>query len=211
MFALRNTGKQALQRFYSAERFLWRLPAHAQAVALTFDDGPDPIHTPPLLDALRAAGIPATFFLIGEKVERHPELVRRMVEEGHAIGGHTWSHSEITALSADALAADLERCRAAMRAASGVDSVLFRPPRGKVNAAAIHRVCSRGYCLVHWTKTYSDYLKDGAGPLLQRMRRNPPAPRDIVLMHDHNAHTYEALLRAIPEWRERRLRFTALA
>jgi peptidoglycan/xylan/chitin deacetylase (PgdA/CDA1 family) len=196
----RDIGKASLQAIYSPRRFVWRLPAEQAAVALTFDDGPDPVYTPPMLDLLAAHGIKASFFLIGEKAEKYPELVRRMVSEGHAIGGHTWSHREIVGQSRSELAADLGRCRQLMREVSGVDSVLFRPPRGKVDLPSIHYVCMLGYCLSHWTKTYSDYQRDGTEPLIARFRRNRPVARDIVLLHDHNEHTIAALKALIPEW-----------
>jgi peptidoglycan/xylan/chitin deacetylase (PgdA/CDA1 family) len=207
----RNIGKILLQRAYSPQRFLWRLPATQQGVALTFDDGPDPVHTPAVLDLLKSHGIKATFFVIGEKAEQHPELIRRIAEEGHAIGGHTWSHLEIVGRTREMLASDLRRCREFFAKSGGSDSVLFRPPRGKVDPASIHRVCTLGYCLTHWTKTYSDYQQDGVEPLIARFRKNPPAARDIVLLHDHNAHTVAALAAMIPEWLASGMVFEKLA
>lgn len=198
--SIRNAGKTLLQGMYSPQRFLWRLPAAQTAVALTFDDGPDPVYTPAVLDLLAAHGIKATFFVIGEKVKLYPDLVRRMALEGHSIGGHTWSHQEIVGLPKAELIEQLSRCRQAIRDASGVDTVLFRPPRGRVNLTAIHRVCRLGYCLVHWAKTYSDYRRDGVAPLIARFRKDKPAARDIVLLHDHNDDTVKALAKLIPEW-----------
>jgi peptidoglycan/xylan/chitin deacetylase (PgdA/CDA1 family) len=207
----RDISKTLFQRFYSPSRFVWRLSARQPVVALTFDDGPDPVHTPIMLDLLARHGIKATFFLIGEKAEKYPELVRRMAEEGHGIGGHTWSHREIVGQSRDMLAADLGRCRQLVRDISGVDSVLFRPPRGKVDLASIHHVCTLGYCLAHWTKTYSDYQCDGADRLIERFRKNKPVARDIVLLHDHNEHTIAALATLIPEWIKDGLVFAKMA
>lgn len=211
MSSARNAAKAALQYLYTPKRFLWRLPGDAPHVALTFDDGPDPVHTPAILDMLAEAGIKATFFLIGEKAEHHPDLVRRIVQEGHGIGGHTVGHQEIVSLTPAQLAFQLARCRQIIRDASGHDSVLFRPPRGKVDQASIYRVCKSGYCLVHWTKTYSDYHQDGTAPLMARMKKDPPAPRDIILLHDHNMHTRDALAALIPEWSRLGLTFTALS
>ena len=192
---------------------MWRLPAARTKVAniaLTFDDGPDPRYTPATLDLLKAHGVKATFFVIGEKVQQYPELVRRMALEGHAIGGHTWHHQEIIGAPANTLHADLLRCRRAILAACGIDSMLFRPPRGRVSLAAIHRVCARGYCLVHWSKTYSDYQRDGVSSLIERFRQHPPVARDIVLLHDHNQFTIDALATLIPQWRSDGLQFSAL-
>lgn len=196
----RNAGKALLQQRYSPRRFLWRLPAADAVVALTFDDGPDPVHTPAVLDLLASHGIKATFFVIGEKVQKHPGLIRRMVAEGHGIGGHTWSHREIIRQPPLELAADLHLCRQVIHNISGVDTTLFRPPKGLVDLASIHQVCKLGYCLVHWTKTYGDYRRDGAELLIARFRKDPPVARDIVLLHDHNKDTIAALSTQIPEW-----------
>src|SRR5688572_16068018 len=93
---LRRIGREAAQagieRTALRTRLLWRLPEPVQAVALTFDDGPHPDHTPRVLDLLAAAGARATFFVVGERALRYPELVRRMAREGHAVGNHTFSH-----------------------------------------------------------------------------------------------------------------------
>ena len=208
---IRDIGKSVLQRVYSPSRFVWRLPARQAVVALTFDDGPDPVYTPAMLDLLARHGIKATFFLIGEKVQQYPELVRRRAAEGHAIGGHTWSHREIVGQSREELADDLGRCRQLVREVSGVDSVLFRPPRGRVDLPSIHQVCTLGYCLAHWTKTYSDYQRDGVERLIARFRNNKPAARDIVLLHDHNEHTVAALATLIPEWLKDGMTFATMS
>lgn len=198
--SIRNAGKALLQRLYSPRRFLWRLSVMQAGVALTFDDGPDAVHTPAVLDLLASHGITATFFVIGEKVALHADLIRRMVAEGHGIGSHTWCHKEIVGQSQSELASDLSRCRQVIRETSGVDTVLFRPPRGRVDLASIHRVCKLGYCLVHWTKTYGDYQRDGAERLAARFRKNQPVARDIVLLHDHNADVVAVLRTLIPKW-----------
>lgn len=210
LVSIRNTGKAVLQRLYSPQRFLWRLPAAQAGVALTFDDGPDPVHTVALLDLLAEHGVKASFFVIGEKVPQHAALLRRMAQEGHALGGHTWRHQDIVGQSAAQLALDLQRCRLAIHAASGVDTLLFRPPRGRLDAAALHHVCQLRYCLVHWTTSYGDYQRDGAQRLLGRMRANPPVARDIVLLHDHNEHTLAVLKILLPQWLAAGLVFVTL-
>jgi len=189
---------------------MWRLPVHCRGVALTFDDGPDPDYTPALLDLLARENIRATFFLVGSNVKKHPGIAHRLVSEGHAIGGHTYDHREIVGLTPVELESEMSRCRQAIREATGVDSMLFRPPRGKVNMASIRGVCRLGYCLVHWTKTYSDYLNDGADRLVERMQKDPVRPRDIALLHDHNSDTLDALARMIPQWRRQEIEFERL-
>lgn len=106
-----------------------RVPEARGRLSLTFDDGPDPKFTPLLLDMLAAAGQRATFFVVGERLARHPDLARRMVEEGHELGCHSMQHRWHMALwSPRHIAADLERCVALIREHTGVAPTLFRPP-----------------------------------------------------------------------------------
>lgn len=208
---LRDTGKDVLQRVVLRRRFMWRLGPGSREVALTFDDGPHPQYTPAVLDLLARLGVKATFFMVGEKVDAHPHIVRRIVDEGHCVGGHSYDHTVITTQSPQALAADLDKCRSAIRRAAGIDSDLFRPPKGEVNLASMRLVCRLGYRLVHWTRTYGDYRQDGVVPLLQRMQAQPPERGDILLFHDHNPHTVVALAQQIPRWQASGLTFGALA
>jgi peptidoglycan-N-acetylglucosamine deacetylase len=204
---LRTAGKEFLQNVYLRDRFLWRLPVGSRKVALTFDDGPDPTFTPQMLDLLARMEVKATFFVIGRHVERHPDLAQRIVREGHAIGGHTYEHRVIVSLSEPEIAGELTRCRRTIREATGVDSDWFRPPRGQVDFASVRCVCRLGYRLVHWSKTYGDFRCDGTDRLLDRISRDPVRARDIVLFHDHNPYTVEALARMIPAWRSQGIEF----
>lgn len=206
----RGASKELLQRVLLRGGFVWRLARPTSAVALTFDDGPHPEYTPQVLDMLARHQVKATFFMVGRNVDRYPQLVQRMVREGHAVGGHSYEHTVITVQTPDALAADLSRCRDAIRSAVGVDADLFRPPKGEVNLSSIRRVCRLGYKLIHWTKTYGDYQQDGVEPLLARMKKQPPAGGDVLLFHDHNPHTVSALDQQIPCWQSAGLTFETL-
>ena len=107
------------------------LPGASNAVALTFDDGPDPTFTPLVLEALAAAGTKATFFLVGERAARFPHLARRIVDEGHAVGSHSYRHPEPRSLGW-AVVPDFLRGRRAVERAVGRRVPLFRPPKGYV-------------------------------------------------------------------------------
>ena len=206
---VRNFSKDLLQSVILPGSFLWRLPS-AAGLALTFDDGPDPEFTPPLLDLLREHGVAASFFLIGSKVRRHPRLAARIVAEGHTVGGHGYDHEVITSMSHARLGEDLERCRATIREATGVDTRLFRPPKGKVNVGSIRSVHVHGYRMVHWSRTYGDYRRDGVEALLQRMKRDLPRSGEIVLLHDNNSFTIDVLAQSLPEWKSMPLAFAKL-
>jgi peptidoglycan-N-acetylglucosamine deacetylase len=206
---LRDAAKEALQRALLRGSFVWRLPAGG-GVGLTFDDGPHPEFTPALLDLLARHRARASFFLVGARVDEQPALARRIVAEGHTVGTHTYDHVEITRLRGEALDLELGRGRRALSEATGVDSALFRPPRGRVDWSRLRAVARLGYVVVHWSRTYSDYRTDGPGPLRARMESSPMGGGDIVLLHDHNPHTLAALETAIPEAQARGLSFVGL-
>jgi peptidoglycan/xylan/chitin deacetylase (PgdA/CDA1 family) len=124
----------------------WRGPRDGRRLALTFDDGPDPEWTPRLLDALGAAGVQATFFLIGERAARSPTLVRRMAAEGHEIANHSWSHRSLWLCGPRATAEEIRRAHERLADLAGAPPRHFRPPWGMVNAAmftALRRVDER--------------------------------------------------------------------
>ena len=99
-------------------------------VALTFDDGPDPLWTPQVLDALKGLGAPATFFVVGAQVEQHPDLVRRAWSEGHEIGNHSWSHPNLAEIAAVRVEWELDATQRVIEATLGRSTTLFRPPYG---------------------------------------------------------------------------------
>jgi len=201
--------KSLLQAGPLAGHFLWRLPSGSD-VALTFDDGPNPEYTGPVLELLARHGIKATFFVVGETVQRFPALLREVVAAGHGVGAHSQTHRDFPTLDRAALLEELRTCRRVIAEVSGVDTLLVRPPRGRLSPAVLWHARRAGYRIVHWSRTYSDYLRDGAEPLARRIRANPPRARDIVLLHDNNAFTVRALGEVLPEWVAAGRRFAAL-
>ena len=129
----------------------WRGSRRGQRLALTFDDGPDPTWTPRVLDALSAAGVRATFFLIGERALRAPELVRRMVREGHEVASHSWSHRCLWLCGPRATADEIDRAHETLAALAGTPPRHFRPPWGMVNAAMFGALRRVGERCVFWS------------------------------------------------------------
>ncbi len=115
---------------------IWRGPNTHRRVALTFDDGPDPVHTPKLLDLLQESGAPGTFFLVGQRAARAPDLVRRIVDEGHEIANHTWSHRNLWTCGPRGTEREIERSHWLLTEVAGRPPAWFRPPWGMVNLAA---------------------------------------------------------------------------
>jgi peptidoglycan/xylan/chitin deacetylase (PgdA/CDA1 family) len=114
---------------------VWRGPSRGRRVALTFDDGPDPTWTPRVLETLAAAGVRATFFLVGERAARAPEVVRAMAAAGHEVGNHSWSHRSLWLASPRRTGEEIGRAHALLSELSGRAPRHFRPPWGMVNAA----------------------------------------------------------------------------
>lgn len=190
-------------------RFLVRGPGTANRVALTFDDGPHPEHTPRLLDALAAAGIRATFFVIGREAERHPELVARAFGEGHAIGHHSWSHSEPDSTPAGRLLEETERTIALLAGITGRQHDRFRPPKGALTVAKCARLWQRHQRIVLWSADPRDYRMSDAGELRHWAAHNPPSPGEIVLLHDAWPFA-AAAVDSFAAWRERGVEFVTL-
>jgi peptidoglycan/xylan/chitin deacetylase (PgdA/CDA1 family) len=129
----------------------WRGPRTTRQLALTFDDGPDPAWTPRVLDTLGNAGVRGTFFLVGERAERAPALVRRMAAEGHEIGNHSWSHRSLWLCGPRATAREIGRAHDRLAALTGAPPRHFRPPWGMVNAAMFPALRRLGERCVFWS------------------------------------------------------------
>jgi len=152
------------------------------SLALTFDDGPDPRWTPAVLDALRAAGARATFFVLGEHVRRHPDLVRRTVGEGHDVEVHADRHVRHTELTAAEGAADLDRALETL-AGLGVRARHWRTPWGVETAWTRRVAAGRGLDCVGWTADTHDWRGDPAGSMLAAVLPDL-GEGAIVLAHD---------------------------
>jgi peptidoglycan-N-acetylglucosamine deacetylase len=180
-------------------------------VALTFDDGPDPDGTPAILDVLAGAGARAVFFLVGEQVEAHPDLARRVAEEGHVVALHGFQHVEHDELG-DAAHADLERGAAAAAEATGVQPRLYRPPYGRFSEQSYRAVQELGLTPVYWSAWGYDWDPLPAERIAEIAIRDLDHGA-ILLLHDSAryatrpsaAPTAEALPEILAALRERGL------
>jgi peptidoglycan/xylan/chitin deacetylase (PgdA/CDA1 family) len=179
-------------------------------VWLTFDDGPDPEYTSELLNVLRAKNVKATFFVIGEKAERHPDLLRRIVEEGHSLGNHTYRHEPIDRLSAYDVLKEVQRTSDVLRQILGKAPCRFRPPHGKLSLLAIQKLWSSGQQIVLWNSDSKDYLATSEDEILDRFRKYPCEAGDIVLWHDNRRFAAAVMSKVIEKTRARGLEFAAM-
>lgn len=160
-----------------------RSTTRGDGVALTFDDGPDPVFTPAVLDALAAAGAHATFFLVGAHAARAPALVRRIVAEGRGLGSHSQTHRDPWTLSPRELVADYRGGRRAVETASGLTVRAFRPPKGHLDGAGAAAIRLAGVRPWLWSVDPEDWAP-GATASQLRERVAHAAAGDVVLLHD---------------------------
>lgn len=182
-------------------------------IALTFDDGPDPDSTEAILDILGKYGVRATFFVIGEKAEKCPDLVLRASDEGHEIGNHTYSHLNGKKTDGKRYLDDVKKNASYLSGLLGYDTVLFRPPGGNLNAENKKAVIDLGYVTVLWSVDTEDWkgtnTKKICSSVIGKVRSG-----DIVLMHDciyGKGHTAEALEIMIPELLSEGYRFVTVS
>lgn len=186
-------------------------PAAAGCVALTFDDGPDVALTPMLLSILEREGVPATFFVVGQRVAANPGILRRLQADGHEIGNHTWDHRLLPGLADDDLAAEIVRTDAAVVAVTGRRPELIRPPYGISSEAVETLLKSRGLMrpMALWDTDALDWLEgDEAGVV---RAASQAAAGSVVLMHDIHPATIQAVPEVIRRLRARGLRLTTFS
>jgi len=154
------------------------------------------------LDLLAANNVKATFFVIGEHAERHPEIVRRIVAEGHAIGNHTYSHPHRAMLSARQMADDIRRGAQVIQGICGIAPNLYRPPRGAFTLRDFVHLVSSGQSVVLWNRDPKDYSRTSEQEVVAWFRANPVQSGDVVLLHDAHRHSLTAVAEVIAAARQ---------
>jgi len=169
-------------QFFGA--ILCRVRTGRKAVALTFDDGPDPVVTPVLLDLLKRRGVRATFFCTGQRVEEHPDVARRIVAEGHLMANHSFAHSHRTNLfMTRRLREDLARAQEVIARVAGERPKLFRPPVGLTNPRVFRVAAELGLTVVGWTVRGLDTRRGAPAKVAERIVRRL-RPGAIIMLHD---------------------------
>lgn len=164
-------------------------------IALTFDDGPHKICTPQLLDGLKERGVHATFFLMGENIAGNEELVRRMKEEGHLIGNHSYRHIQLTHAGEDAVCEAIEKTEDLIESITGDRPEYLRPPYGDWNESL---ECRMDLTTVLWSVDSLDWKLKNTNQIVKRVKKNV-SDGDIILMHDIFPTSLKAALQIIDE------------
>jgi peptidoglycan/xylan/chitin deacetylase (PgdA/CDA1 family) len=197
-----------------------RLPVGTGGVALTFDDGPDPCYTPAVLDVLATFGVVATFFCVGDLAASQPDIVRRMIEEGHAVGSHGAMHADLPTLANAELAGNLRGGRDMVAAVVGAPVPLFRPPHG--DATLRTGLMARGLGLHTWLWTVDpEDWRPGIRSAEVVSGCSQAGEGDVIVLHDglqepwspealDRSATVEALPEIIEGGRSKGLQFVRL-
>lgn len=183
-------------------------------VALTFDDGPWPRQTDAVLDVLRREGVSATFFVIGRQVAAHPEIVRRIVRAGHALGNHTYNHVDLAATDGSRLVSEIEGTSRAIRSACGVTPRWLRPPGGSIDADAYEAASKQRLRVALWTVDPQDWRKVKTAAQIEAEVVRAVRPGAVILLHDgggDRSATIAALPGIIRKLRARGYEFVPLA
>ena len=175
-----------------ATRVLFQGSPDHDKVCLTFDDGPDPRWTPMVLDMLAELGASATFFVLGEAVAAHPDLVARQAETGHEVGVHNWVHTDVYGVEVDALRDSVDRTITAIQDAGAPQPALWRPPYGRVDAPALMVAAERDLDILLW----SEHTPTAQ---LARDVADTAHAGSVILCHDGRTQPNEELLRAVGE------------
>lgn len=207
-----NRARGALLEVSPPQRFL----ADRDAVALTFDDGPDPAYTPHVLGVLAEQGVSATFFVIASRAERYPELIRRMREAGHTVASHGWEHRHRWWQSRRSAIRNILKAGRALDLLCSEPVGWYRPAFGCLGRGTLEAAARQGQRVVLWSRSAIDWGPWGTAAAVAR-RLGRVQGGDIVLMHDapnrYNRPdaTIQALPAAIESMRRRGLRLVALS
>ncbi len=199
------------------ERIFWRADVSEPVVALSFDDGPHPTFTPRLLDILEKHDVPATFFLIGRYVRRHPDIAQRIAAGRHEIGNHTYHHRIMPLLPGKMLEHEICTTHELIRDATGREAQLLRPPMGLFTRRTVDVIEACGYKTVVGDVYPRDPNLPGTERIVSRVLRRT-RPGSLIILHDggntrsvDRSQTLTAVDRIIPELKKRGFRFITLS
>ncbi len=169
--------------------------ADVKKIAITFDDGPHPYYTEQLLDGLKERGVVASFFVTGEHAELHPDIIERMINEGHLIGNHTYSHIQLTRNNRDKFRDELIKTNEILKEITGEEIQYVRPPYGSWDKSFEKEL---NMFPVLWTVDPLDWSSRNVGRITEKIVSRT-GENDIILMHDYYDTSVTAALQAIDE------------
>ncbi len=178
-------------------------------IALTIDDGPHPTYTLKLLQILKENNVHATFFVVGEKAEEYPDLVRAEVAGGHEVGNHTYDHVSLIKIPPEYIDTEIEACGEVIKGITGHSPHLFRPPGGEYNQAVAEAVEALGYRMILYSDDPGDYADPGTG-VIETRTLDTISNGGIILLHDGSAQIPVILPQIIQRLKARGFRFVTV-
>lgn len=175
-------------------------------IALTFDDGPHPFYTEQLLKGLKERGAKATFFITGQNVETYPEIVKKIHEEGHLVGNHTYSHTQLTSRNQEKFKQEIIKTNEVIKEVTGEDTIFVRPPYGSWNKEFEKEL---NMFPVLWTIDPLDWCSSDVSCIVKNVCAKAEE-NDIILMHDQYKSTITAALKIVDELQERGFEFVTV-
>ncbi|MEC0229285.1 polysaccharide deacetylase family protein [Paenibacillus alba] len=172
------------------DTFKLRGSAQEKKIALTFDDGPDTRFTPKVLDVLKANQVKATFFVLGSKASSYPDVIRRIVNEGHVIGNHSYSHANLPKLTVDKFQSQIINTESVLQGLIGYAPKLIRPPYGAINEEQVRWVADHHYLIVNWNVDSLDWKSLSSDQVLNNIMQQTK-PGSIILQHSGGADSQD--------------------
>lgn len=193
----------------SAGRLVLRVPRARDAIYLTFDDGPDPVHTPALMRVLERHGARGTFFLVGARLRDQPQLAGQLVAAGHALGNHSENHPWFDRLPWSRQREEVDAVEQVLRRVDGEPRHWFRPPHGRLSFGCFWGMLLGGLRVMLWDIDSEDYRRSPAD-VRDRLLRRRLRGGEVILFHDDGGAAAQALDELLPLWRQRGYSFPAL-
>ncbi|WP_141506288.1 polysaccharide deacetylase family protein [Paenibacillus luteus] len=169
----------------------------AKLIALTFDDGPDKNYTSDILDILKDKDVKATFFVVGQQVTKNPKVLQRIVDEGHAIGNHTYNHKDLSKLNKQQIIEEVKTADAAIKKAVGFTPVMFRAPYGAVSDTLKVLLKAGNRDMVGWNIDTRDWAGTSVAGI-RKMIKKEAKPGGIILMHSFGGKHIKNTVQALP-------------
>jgi len=189
LYAIKNKGSQTV---------IYKGKGNLKRVALTFDDGPDTFFTPQILDILKKEKVKATFFVVGQLVQKNPHVLRRIIKEGHIVGNHSWDHPNFLNISNKQIITQLENTSNLIYRITGKKPLLARPPYGNLDDRVIQIIQQSGYAIVKWSLDTLDWKGKDFEEIVSFISSNL-GPSHIILQHSAGSPKLHGTVKALPE------------
>jgi polysaccharide deacetylase family sporulation protein PdaB len=198
----------------SAYEPIHRVHTNKKVVALTFDDGPDAVYTPRILEVLHQNNVQATFFVLGSQADKYPRVMQWISRAGHEIGNHGYLHRDLHKLTEQEVYDDIKRGERSILRTTGILAQYYRPPGGVITHDVLNAVQASGYDVIHWSVDPQDWSLTRTASAIAKSVKRDVSPGDIILFHDgglNQKQTVAALQDLIQHLRSQGYRFVTIS